>query len=263
MICSLTQSEKLTDGFFTLRLEAPHVARYCVPGQFVMLRGLSSDWPYLRRPFSIYTSDGEAVIDIVYKVVGRATTLMSKMKVGTQFDLIGPLGKGFTASGEYSQVIALAGGIGIPPIGFYCQKYAGLHDSVTLVIGARTREELLVPIGLVVQGVGVEAYTEDGSKGTKGTVCDGLRKALRRVGPDTDYAKVIACGPREMLSTVATICHRRGIRCEVSVEEIMACGVGACLACAVPSAAGGYLHACKDGPVLGSRLIDWKRWLEQ
>jgi dihydroorotate dehydrogenase electron transfer subunit len=229
----------------------------------MMLRGLGSDWPYLRRPFSIYASDGEAAIDIVYKVVGGATSLMSRMKPGMQFDLVGPLGKGFTASGEHSHVIALAGGIGIPPIGFYCQKYAGLHDSVTLIIGAKAREELLVPIGLVIHGVGVEAYTEDGSKGTKGTVCDGLRKALRRVASDTEYAKVIACGPREMLFRVAEMCRKRGIRCEVSVEEIMACGVGACLACAIPSAGGGYLHACKDGPVVDSSSIDWKRWLER
>ena len=114
----------------------------------------------------------------------------------------------------------------------------------------------------MVQGVEIRPYTEDGSKGTEGTVTDGLAVALESTGPH-DSTKVIACGPRRMLYEVAEMCRSRGIRCEVSVEEIMACGVGACMTCAVPSAEQGYLHACTDGPVFDSRTIDWTRWIDR
>jgi dihydroorotate dehydrogenase electron transfer subunit len=261
-VSQIVHAERLASEFFTMRLDAPEIATSCMPGQFILLRGLEADWPYLRRPFSIYMSDSEAVIDIVYKVVGRATAIMSGMSTGTPLDIIGPLGKGFAEDSGCSHLIALAGGIGVPPIAFYCQKFAGLHDGVTLIVGAKARAELLVPTGLMGEGVGIEAYTEDGSKGAKGTVCNGLEKALARLGRDTGSVKVIACGPREMLLEVAAICRDRDVLCEVSVEAMMACGVGACLSCAVPAAGGGYLHACQDGPVFDSGSIDWQRWRE-
>jgi dihydroorotate dehydrogenase electron transfer subunit len=260
-LCRIVSHERLTDGFYALRLEAPSIAPHCVPGQFIMLRGLVADWPYLKRPFSVYSTDGDTTVEIVYKVVGRATSVMAGMHPGERFDVMGPLGKGFSEQDQVPYVIALAGGIGIPPIGFYCQRCAGLHDKITLVIGAATRSELLVPVGLVIQGIEIRPYTEDGTKGTRGTVVDALTTLLRHVESSAGV-KVIACGPRGMLHRVAETCHRARVRCEVSVEEVMACGVGACLSCAVPSAQGGYLHACSDGPVFDSRVIDWDRWVD-
>lgn len=253
-------NELLRDGFYLLRLEAPRIAEACVPGQFMLLKGLVADWPYLRRPFSIYSSDGDSIVEIVYKVVGRATSLMSRMTEG-EYDVLGPLGNGFTLKANLTHTIALAGGAGLPPVAFYCKKYVGALEMVTLVIGARTNQELLVPVGLVAEGVDMRSYTEDGSKGTKGTVVDGLVKALGETSAERNRVQVIACGPKEMLARVNAVCQGTGISCDVSVEEMMACGLGACLSCAVPGMDGGYIHVCKDGPVLDATMIDWERWM--
>jgi dihydroorotate dehydrogenase electron transfer subunit len=254
-------NERLAEGLYLLRLESVSVAPECHPGQFVMLRSEVPGWPYLKRPFSVYNSDGEAAIELVYKVVGRATAVMASLGEGDQLEVTGPLGRGFNVSAEVSQGIAVAGGIGMPPLGFYCHRYVGVLEKLTLVVGAQTRAELLLPVGLTVQGVEILAYTEDGSKGTRGTACDGLRRILDHLSPASDSVQVVSCGPKEMLYQVHRICTDIGIACQISVETIMACGVGACRSCAIPASGGGYLHACQDGPVLESRLLDWERWL--
>jgi len=275
----VVSNERLRGDFHMLRLDAPAVASACLPGQFVMLGAARPGWPYLKRPFSIYSTDGENEIEIVYKVVGRATGVMRAIQAGETFDLIGPLGSGFAVKEGARSVIAVAGGIGLPPAGFFCRKYVSIFDRTTLIVGAASKAELLIPVGLAVEGVEVIACTEDGSKGISGTACEGLGKVLEDLGlgesgeggnsggsgsngEQARQVQVVACGPNAMLYGVHRICRARGITCEVSVEEIMACGVGACLACAVPQTGGGYLHACKDGPVLDSSSIDWKRWLE-
>jgi dihydroorotate dehydrogenase electron transfer subunit len=255
--CRIIDNEALRGGFYLLRLDAPHIAADCVPGQFVLLRGLGADWPYLRRPFSVYHTDGDALIEIVYKVVGRATSVMAGTAEG-EYDILGPLGTGFAMPGGPHPVVAVAGGAGLPPVAFYCRKYAGLLDGITLVIGARTKAELLVPVGMTAEGIDIRPYTDDGSKGTRGTAAEGLDRALAEHN-DRSTLQVVACGPREMLARVAGTCAATGITCQVSVEEAMACGVGACMACAVPRSGGGYLHACSDGPVFDAGLIDWGR----
>jgi len=262
----IVENETLRGGFHLLRLDAPAVAERCDPGQFVMLRGLGPDWPYLRRPFSIYSSDGETEIEIVYKEVGRATSVMARTHEG-EYDVLGPLGKGFAAPAQGSGrqgtcVLALAGGSGIPPVAFYCRRHLDSFDKAVLVVGARTSAELLVPVGLVAGGIEIRPYTDDGSKGVKGTVIDGLVKALGELlNPQVGGLQVVACGPKDMLARVSLACAAARLACEVSVEEVMACGLGACLACAVPRKGGGYFHACKDGPVFDAGAIDWERWL--
>jgi dihydroorotate dehydrogenase electron transfer subunit len=262
----ILENERLREGYYLVKLEAPAIAAQCVPGQFVLLMGTTPAWPYLRRPFSIYATDGEAAIEIVYRVVGRATSVMAAAREG-EYDLVGPLGTGFAAP-RARRVIGVAGGAGLPPLVFYCQKYAGLVDKVTLVIGARTARELLQPVGLIADGVEIRPYTDDGTKGVKGSAVDGLEKTLESLGalsgkdraPGGGGVEVIGCGPRDMLRRVASASAERGVPCQVSVEEMMACGLGACLACAVPRSGGGYLHACTDGPVFESRDIDWSAW---
>jgi dihydroorotate dehydrogenase electron transfer subunit len=243
-----------------MTLEVGLMASDCRPGEFVHLRSLAPGWPFLRRPFSIYSTDGEGSVEILYKVVGKATGLMADAMPGDVFDVMGPLGKAFTMGtapgGVVSRVLAVGGGVGIPPLVFFCRHYAAALDGIDLLVGAATAGEIVVPVSLLVEGVRVTYYTEDGSKGNKGLVTDGIEVLLE----PGEGVGIIACGPRGMLAETARIAARRGIPCEVSVEEIMACGVGACLSCAVPRAGGGYWHACKDGPVFGSTDIDWERW---
>jgi dihydroorotate dehydrogenase electron transfer subunit len=259
----IIQNERLREGVYLMTFESPGVARDCLPGQFVMLKGDDAAWPYLKRPFSVYSSDGDSTVGIVYKVVGRATRIMAGMSQGDCLEAAGPLGRGFSVAEGRTQAVAVAGGIGIPPVGFYCQRHASYFDKITLVIGAATRDELLVPIGMAVEGVELVVYTEDGSKGAKGTACDGFLEVLERPGTDKQSIQVVACGPNAMLREVTRICSEHGLGCEVSVEEMMACGIGACMACAVPRMGGGYLHACKDGPVVEGASVDWDRWLQR
>jgi dihydroorotate dehydrogenase electron transfer subunit len=261
-ICKVLDNERLRKRFHLLRLIAPSVAETCRPGQFVMLRSRSASWPYLNRPFSIYDSDGDSVVEIVYEVVGRATVLMARLANGDKVDIIGPLGTTFAPADDSLHVIAVAGGIGMPPLGFFCKRYATSCGSMTLVVGAKTGTDLLVPVGLMGEGVDVVSFTEDGSRGKRGLATDGLVDLLQSAEIDPSSVRIIACGPKKMLGEVHRIAENAGIACEVSVEEVMACGVGACMSCAVPAASGGYLHVCKDGPVVRSSDIDFTRWLE-
>jgi dihydroorotate dehydrogenase electron transfer subunit len=255
------ETEHIRGPFYLLRLQAPHIAGPCVPGQFVMLRLAGPGWPYLNRPFSIYDSDGDSVIEILYKVVGRATSVLSGAVKGDRIYVIGPLGKGFSPADDCSHVVAVAGGTGLPPLAFYCRRYAGVCDEMTLVAGATTADELLVPVGLMAQGIEVRPYTEDGTRGTRGLATDGLREVLGGRPGSPSGLRLVACGPRTMLREVHRIAVSANAPCEVGVEEMMACGVGACMSCAVPDSGGGYFHACKDGPVVDSRRIDFPRWL--
>jgi dihydroorotate dehydrogenase electron transfer subunit len=255
---AILENERIAESFYLMKLDVGPMASDCSPGEFVHLRSLTSDWPFLRRPFSIYSTDGEGTIEIVYKVVGKATALMSDAIPGDIFDVMGPLGKPFTLPAGASRVVAVGGGVGIPPLVFFCQRYAGALDDLHLLVGAKTSSEIIVPVSLLVEGVRVTYFTEDGSKGEEGLVTEGLGPALD--GLETGGVEIIACGPRLMLAEVARIARENRLRCQVSVEEIMACGVGACLSCAVPSAGGGYFHACKDGPVFDGEAVDWERW---
>ena len=257
---AVVSNERIADFFYLMKLEVGKMAGDCNPGEFIHLRGLTAGWPFLRRPFSVYSSDGDVCVEIVYKVVGGATSMMAGALPGDVFDVMGPLGKGFTTEDGVKRVVAVGGGVGVPPLVFFCQRYAGVLDALDLLAGAETAAELVVPVSLIVEGVRVTYYTEDGSKGSRGVVTDGLAAALA-AEPGPDGLEVIACGPREMLAEVSRITGAAGIRCQVSVEEIMACGVGACLSCAVPRTGGGYLHACKDGPVFEASEIDWERWI--
>ncbi len=255
LICEVIANERISDDFYLLRIVAPPLASHCAPGQFIFLRGLKDGWPYLRRAFSIYSSDGESHIEVVYKVVGRATRLMTKMKSCEKVDVIGPLGTSF--SPPRGKVVAVAGGIGLPPLAYYCQRYAGIAERLTLIIGASSRSELLVPVGLLAEGVEVITFTEDGSRGNKGTAVEGLSMTIKRYG---EPSMIIACGPQLMLRRVAEVAEASSIACEVCVEEKMGCGLGLCLGCAIPGEGGGFLHACSDGPVIDANRIAWDRW---
>ncbi len=255
--CRIISNQKIAHSTYLMAIEAPPVASSSAPGQFVLLRGLVDGWPYLRRAFSIYSSDGDSTVEIIYRVVGRATYLMSKMTKGKGLDLIGPLGRCFSRPSEQSVLVGLAGGIGLPPIAYACGYFADVCKKVILVVGAKAKDELLYPTNLFARGIEVIALTEDGSKGMKGTVLDGLKNVIEH---HPQNVEVIACGPKDMLSAVSCFCADQKIRCQVSVEQVMGCGIGVCLGCAVPSIDGGYIRVCKEGAVVDSTMIDWERW---
>jgi dihydroorotate dehydrogenase electron transfer subunit len=230
------------------------------PGQFLMVRLEGQQTPLLRRPFSIHQVIAEKGrikgFEILYKVVGDGTTLLARARQGDGIDVLGPLGKSFTMHPGHNTIFCVAGGIGVAPFLFLAARMstAGFDMSgVSLFLGGRTENDLLCVEDFSALGLSPTLTTEDGSRGKQGLITGPLEKAISTSCPDMLYA----CGPLPMLREVMAIAADHGLPCQVSIETIMACGMGACLGCAVkdkrrPDA---YRHACVDGPVFDAEEI--------
>jgi dihydroorotate dehydrogenase electron transfer subunit len=221
---------------FVVTIEAPEIAASVRAGQFVNLGW--SPGPLLRRPFSVYRTDGDR-IEIVLKAVGEGTSQLLAMTAGDRLSCLGPLGHGFDLSSGPNSVVLISGGLGVAPMPIAAKEATALGMRVTWVHGARSGDELCSES----DGHQVIWATDDGSKGIAGTAV--------AAAPDADL--VLACGPNRMLAAVAD----RWPNAKVAVETYMGCGTGVCLGCAVPLTRGGYDRACKEGPVYRAADIDW------
>ena len=246
---------RVGDGHYRIRLSCHRQYTGAVPGQFVMVRSSDRIEPLLPRPFSIHRllkEKGSATaIELLYKVVGKGTQQLSRKRPGDYVDLTGPLGNGFVIPAGVQKVYIAAGGIGVAPIIFllaYLREHKIDLAGVQVFIGARSKSEILCQKEISRLGVQVHTTTDDGSAGDKCLVTDPLDGAVAEKPPDIIYA----CGPQEMLTCVAGIADKHKVSCQISIETVMACGMGACLGCAVASRKhpDAYLHACLDGPVL-------------
>lgn len=225
-----------------------------MPGQFVTLRLPDETSPLLRRPFSIHRlirrNGAVSGIEILYKIVGTFTEKLSRKTGGAVVDLLGPLGHGFSIGPARKKNLLIAGGIGVAPLVFLADTLAdaGMNMAETAVcIGGRTSDDILCKTDFMSYGMDIHITTEDGSEGEKGFV---LQPATRLLGI-TRLDMIYACGPMPLLKAVADMARTHNVLCEVSIETIMACGLAACLGCAVKTSdsGDGYRHVCKDGPV--------------
>ena len=213
------------------------------PGQFVNieLEGL-----YLRRPISI--SDwSENTITIIYKVVGRGTEQMAKMEAGVELDLLTGLGNGFDTSVASEHPLLVGGGVGVPPLYRLAKDLLAQGKKVSVVLGFNTESEIFYKEEFEALGVDLHISTADGSMGVKGFVTDAIRQAA--IGFDYFYS----CGPLPMLKALCDCCEVSG---ELSFEERMGCGFGACMGCSCKTLAGNK-RICKDGPVMKREEIIW------
>ncbi len=231
------------------------------PGQFVTLRLPKESSPLLRRPFSIHRlikNNGELKgIEILYKAVGEFTRKLSHTAAGERIDMLGPLGKGFTVSAAIKSAALVAGGIGVAPMVFLADRliHEGISPTQTIVcLGGRSADDVLCDTDFQTMALKTRITTENGSIGEKGLVTDALSNWLKDHQPDMIYA----CGPMPMLGAVSAIAKQKNMPCEVSIETIMACGVGACLGCAIKDTqhAEGYGHVCIDGPVFNAARLN-------
>lgn len=232
-----------------------------VPGQFVMVRIPGRLSPLLRRPFSVHRwlpdRDGGASLALLYRVVGPATAALAALRSGDAVDLVGPLGRGFSLpSGGGERVAVAAGGIGVAPLLFLADRLLAkgtAAEDLAVYVGGKTVNELLCLTEFAHLGLKVHTTTDDGSAGDRCLVTDPLQDRVRRDPPDRMYA----CGPPAMLDCVASIAEAHGVACQVSIEAMMACGIGACLGCAVENRENpaSYLHACIHGPVFEAHRI--------
>jgi dihydroorotate dehydrogenase electron transfer subunit len=258
---------EIAPGYFRMLILAPGFGAQARPGQFVMFRVQRSLPPLLRRPFGIFRvgvlppdcegMEPKEFVEILYKVVGRGTNIMCELHEGDHVELLGPLGTGFFSSSAKKEKILVGGGIGLVPLYMLANELVE-QSPVRLLMGGRTRDDILAVTEF--ERLGVETYvsTDDGSLGEEGLVTEVLKRKLEKF-PD---AEVYACGPMPMLKAVRDICHDRAVSLQVSLEAHMACGVGACLGCVVKGAehteaTPQYLCCCKAGPVFKAELLDW------
>ncbi len=229
--------------------------RPCSPGQFAMLRLPDSRGEsfMLSRPFSVMMDGRET--QFLVKIVGRGTRMMATLKKGEPIMVIHPLGNPFPELGRFKHPLLVAGGTGVAPLLFLAREESKSERPRCVLYGARSGDDLVLK-KLLEPACTLSIATEDGSEGTKGLVTLLLEDALKNPAVDA----VLACGPTPLLAKTAKLGMDRGLSCFVSVETLMGCGFGACLGCAVPKTGGGYLYACRDGPVLNARDIDWGKF---
>jgi len=220
-----------------------------LPGQFLMVKVSSSCELFLRRPLAIL-GQGEGTLEILYKLKGEGTLELSRKKPGDVLWVLGPLGNCFSPPQNGESALFVAGGTGLPPV----LALASRVGSGALVIGARSKGDIpLLDRMNSLKGVAVYPVTEDGSLGRRGMATDVLGELLAgAAGPCAVYA----CGPRGMLEKACELSGVAAARCEVSLEEYMACGFGVCSACTVKTSAGPR-RVCSNGPVFDAATIAW------
>jgi dihydroorotate dehydrogenase electron transfer subunit len=224
-----------------------------LPGQFFTLRISEDSVPLLRRPFAFSAFDAAAgSASMIYQNRGRGTELLTGKRAHDTLNLLGPLGKGFPLPGSDRHPLLVAGGIGLGPVLFLASAIRRQGRNPGLVFGCRSAA--LIPALPSLSDLSPVICTDDGSAGFKGTAGDYLSSIEPSVVPKT---VLYACGPMPMLKACRDLALRKGCDCFVSVEQVMACGVGACMGCAIKMAAGGYKRACIEGPVFHSKEIAW------
>ncbi len=242
------------DSVLEMGLSLPDAFARANPGQFLMIKASAAGDPLLRRPFSIHRIDRQGAVSILYRTKGAGTKLLSALRPGDRISVLGPLGRGFSISGPDRFHILVAGGMGVAPLLFLAQRGVDcgsfLASNSLAIIGAKTAAGIYAADAFASLPMPVLTVTEDGSAGERGTALGALSSALGRTGGG---AEVYACGPKGMISALPrTLSARSGTGCQVSVEERMACGLGACRSCAVPVKAPGgrrAASACTEGPV--------------
>jgi dihydroorotate dehydrogenase electron transfer subunit len=248
---TVIQNHRLGESFFVLEASSPASLPEILPGQFVQALVTDSPSTFLRRPLSVHDIDPSSnTISLLIQIAGPGTDRLSRLKVGERLNLIYPLGNSFTLPLKGEKVLLTGGGTGIAPLLFLGRKVREAGAEPVFALGFRNRSRVLDLEKFNSLG---EVYlaTEDGSVGHKGFVTE-LPQFTDRV-----WDRVYSCGPEPMMQAVAEACLRRGIFCEVSLENLMACGIGVCLCCIVPTVSGN-LCSCTDGPVFNIRDLKWQ-----
>ena len=238
-IFTILSNTALTDSVYKMVLSGDTSAiTNC--GQFV---NIQLDGLFLRRPISVCDYDAET-LTIVYKVVGKGTEAMAAMTAGTELDILTGLGNGYDLSLSGDHPVLLGGGVGVPPMYNLAKKLRAMGKTVSVILGFNTQSEIFYEEEFKALGCDVTVTTVDGSYGTKGFVTDALPE---------NYTYFYTCGPEPMLKAVHKATKTSG---EMSFEERMGCGFGACMGCSCKTLTG-YKRICKEGPVMKKEEILW------
>ncbi|WP_125116061.1 dihydroorotate dehydrogenase electron transfer subunit [Agathobaculum sp. Marseille-P7918] len=250
-ICRVAECARLGEGLYSITMHAPAICEKTQVGQFVHIA--CGEGNLLRRPISICDwQDGN--LRIVFQVKGEGTKWLAARKEGDELDVLGPLGHGFDTKALGAKPVFIGGGIGVPPMLACVKKAAGEGAQPRAILGFRNKDAVILENDFKAV-CEVFVTTDDGSYARHGFVTDVLKEIV------ADATGVAACGPKPMLKAIAAIADEAGLPCQVSMEERMGCGIGACLVCACALKAENgetrYGHVCKDGPVFDTKEVEW------
>lgn len=240
----------IANGIFDITVYCPHIAKLAKAGQFAQV---AAEGYFLRRPISICDIDKEnGTLRMVFEVRGKGTEKIAELNVGSLIDIIAPLGNGFTVL-EGKKAVCVGGGIGTPPMLGIAKQYG---ENAQVISGFRTAGIAILQDDFKAAGCEATLCTDDGTAGIHGFVTEPLKARLESNKPDIIYA----CGPAPMLKNIVALAKEYGVKSEVSLEQRMACGVGACLVCVCKTVKDGeqfLSHVCKDGPVFDGEEVDF------
>jgi dihydroorotate dehydrogenase electron transfer subunit len=248
MLCKIVEKKQLTSDIYDFTVAAGKLALAAKPGQFAHIYVPGKT---LRRPISICEIDRAAeTLRFVFQIRGEGTAQLAKMEPGDMLDILAPLGSGFALGDTARKAVFVGGGIGVPPL---LEAAKAFGENATAVVGFRNQQSAILLEDFQKNGNRVILATDDGSAGHHGLATDCMA--------DLEFDVAFACGPLPMLKAVSRIARERGVPCQISLEERMACGIGACLGCAVKlrreNGEEYYGHVCKDGPVFDDRKVVW------
>ncbi len=256
----IVDMQMLCEDVFKMTIKSEYVAANAMPGQFVNVKCGGID-ALLRRPISICDVDkANNTFDIVFQIKGNGTEKLCHKCAG-EVDIMAPLGNPFSIDGKYKNICVVGGGIGTFPLLYLLKSNTAVNK--TALLGFRNKAAVVLEDQFRAAAQNVEIATDDGTYGKKAFVTDLLEECIlenSRLGQKLDM--VYTCGPTIMMRKVAAIAEKNNIACQVSMEQRMGCGIGACLVCACKTKQGddewGFSHVCKDGPVFWSTDVCWE-----
>ncbi|MDO4461807.1 MAG: dihydroorotate dehydrogenase electron transfer subunit [Bacteroidia bacterium] len=245
----------LNASCYQIVLKHPESLPTVAPGQFVQVQLPDSATSYLRRPISIHDADFEAnTLTLLIRKAGKGTELLSHVEVGDTINLLYPLGNGFNLNLEQigKQPLLIGGGVGIAPLFMAAKALKQSGANPVVLLGARNEADLLKKDEFA-KVTETQCTTEDASFGTKGFVTDHvyMKENIHQ------FTSIIVCGPMPMMRAIARVAEAENIPCQVSLENKMACGIGACLCCVTETTDGHNTCVCTQGPVFDSKDVKW------
>jgi dihydroorotate dehydrogenase electron transfer subunit len=254
-------NKEIAPTIYKLVLESEYLKEHSKAGQFINIKCSEGINTILRRPISISSIDyNRNTVTVFYQTKGRGTNYLAQKSKGETLDLIGPLGTPFTLSEEFKKIAVVGGGIGIFPLLFLLEQTPASYK--TAYIGFKNKKLALLINEFQEKTNELLITTEDGSLGHKGFITDLLNLQLNQDKEKyKKYDIIYACGPEPMMEKVVSLAHNFGIKSQISLEQRMGCGIGACLACVykIKTSEGGwqYKRVCKDGPVFWGEEVDF------
>ncbi len=266
-IGEILRNEEIRPNYFLMKVQLPDSFDEPRPGQFVMIRIAGLSEPFLGRPISIYSYSlrkSFVEIEFLYRIAGKGTQILAGLIKSSQVEVHGPLGGSYEVFPEKENIVFIAGGIGVAPLSllaqYLCKNVCLVPSRMNFYLGAQTAKEIVGLDKLTRLCYNIQICTDDGSQGRKSLVTQAFAEDIKKYDPAN--TAVYACGPKGMMKALAGILGKGKFACQVSLEERMACGTGACMGCAVAvkdkQGDVAYKRVCSDGPVFNLADVIWE-----